>query len=148
LDFFVGFGTQGSNELLAAALQLGASMNVVTLIGYCAGTLTTCSFVPQVVKMARTRRSEDVSAAMLVALAAGALLWVVYGVSVKSAPIILANGVTLVLLAALVVMKVLFRGVSLDTRQSSGLPFDPRGTGMWHRCGTCKAGDNRLEKKR
>jgi MtN3 and saliva related transmembrane protein len=85
-------------------------MNVVTRIGYCAGTLTTCSFVPQVVKMARTRRSEDVSAAMLVALAAGALLWVVYGVSVKSAPIIRANGVTLVLLAALVVMEVLFRG--------------------------------------
>ena len=35
-----------------------------------------------------------------------------------------------------------------DPWQSSGLPFNPRGAGMWHGRETCKAGDDRLEKKR
>ncbi len=39
-------------------------------------------------------------------------------------------------------------GIPLDPWQSSGLPFNPRGAGMWHGCRTCKAFDDRLEKER
>jgi MtN3 and saliva related transmembrane protein len=84
-------------------------MDLVTLIGYCAGALTTCSFLPQVVKTFRSRRCDDVSAGMLAALATGVLLWLIYGVFVASMPIILANAVTLALLVALLLMKAIFR---------------------------------------
>jgi uncharacterized protein with PQ loop repeat len=45
---------------------------------------------------------------MLVTLASGLALWVVYGVMSKSAPIIAANIAGLVLVAALSVMKLKF----------------------------------------
>lgn len=79
------------------------------MIGYAAGMLTTCSFVPQVVKTFRSKRCDDVSAGMLTALASGVLLWLIYGLFVASMPIILANAVTLVLLVALLLMKAIFR---------------------------------------
>jgi len=84
-------------------------MNWIALIGFVAGTLTTLSFVPQVLKTARTRRCDDVSLGMLLAFTAGISLWLVYGLYLHSLPIILANAVTLVLTGAMIVMKVRFR---------------------------------------
>ena len=84
-------------------------MNWITLIGFLAGTLTTLSFVPQVLKTARTRRCDDVSLGMLLAFTAGISLWLVYGLYLHSLPIILANAVTLVLTGAMIVMKMRFR---------------------------------------
>lgn len=40
-------------------------MNTVTLLGLLAGTLTTLSFAPQVVRTWRTRSTDDISFAML-----------------------------------------------------------------------------------
>src|SRR5260370_12517104 len=39
------------------------------------------------------------------------------------------------------------RGIPFDPRQSSRMSLDPRGTGMWHRCGAGEADDDRLEKR-
>lgn len=38
--------------------------------------------------------------------------------------------------------------VRAQFRSTVALSFNPRGAGMWHGCGTCKVGDDRLEKKR
>ncbi len=80
----------------------------ISLLGFVAGTLTTISFVPQVLKAWRTRRCEDISWGMLVGLAAGVSLWVVYGFVRREAPIIAANAVTLALVLVIVAMKVRF----------------------------------------
>lgn len=80
-----------------------------TLIGFAAGTLTTLSFLPQVIKTYRTKRCDDLSGGMLLAFTSGVVLWLVYGLFLRSAPIISANAVTLALLAAIVVMKVRYR---------------------------------------
>lgn len=79
-----------------------------TLIGLLAGTLTTLSFVPQVMKSWRRKSVADLSMTMLLAFAAGVALWDVYGVLTHAAPIILANSVTLVLALALLYMKLVF----------------------------------------
>ena len=72
------------------------------LIGLAAATLTMFSFVPQVVKMYKTRHASDVSLVMLVQMSLGVALWAVYGVSVRDPIIIFANVITLsTLLAAL-----------------------------------------------
>lgn len=84
-------------------------MSFVTLIGFLAGTLTTLSFVPQVLKSYRTKRCDDLSAGMLLAFTSGVVLWLVYGLFLHSAPIISANAVTLALLAVILVMKVRYR---------------------------------------
>jgi MtN3 and saliva related transmembrane protein len=78
---------------------------MANLIGGVAGMLTTIAFVPQVIRTWRTRRADDISMGMLVLFAIGVALWEVYGLLVSAAPVIVANGVTLVLALAMVVMK-------------------------------------------
>jgi len=84
-------------------------MDMTTLIGFLAGGLTTASFLPQVVKTARTRSARDLSVAMLLAFLAGLALWICYGLKVGSLPIIAANAITISLVAAILAMKVQFR---------------------------------------
>lgn len=79
-----------------------------TVIGLCAGTLTTVSFVPQVARCWRRRSVDDLSLAMLLAFTIGVALWDVYGVILRAWPIIAANSVTLVLALALLAMKLRF----------------------------------------
>ncbi|MDD1667343.1 MAG: SemiSWEET transporter [Methanomicrobiales archaeon] len=87
---------------------------MITTIGFLAGGLTTASFLPQVVKTARTRSARDLSGAMLLVFLAGLCLWAWYGVQVGSAPIIAANVITIVLVGAILVMKVKFRNRECD----------------------------------
>ena len=79
---------------------------LVEAIGFLAGTLTTISFVPQVIKTWRTRSTGDLSGAMLGVFTAGVISWLVYGLALWSWPVIGANAVTLLLTGALLVMKV------------------------------------------
>ena len=78
------------------------------IIGLLAGTLTTLSFVPQVVKAWRTRSLTDFSLPMLLTFALGVSLWVVYGVMIGGVPVIVANAITLALALALLAMKLRF----------------------------------------
>lgn len=85
------------------------TMRAATLLGLMAGVLTTVSFVPQVVKTWRTRSARDISGGMLALFGAGVLLWIVYGVSLRDAPIIIANVVTLALALVIVGLKLRYR---------------------------------------
>ena len=77
-------------------------------IGIVAGTLTTIAFVPQVLRVWRTRTARDLSLATFAIFTTGVGLWLVYGVMIASLPVILANAVTLLLAGAILVMKVAF----------------------------------------
>jgi MtN3 and saliva related transmembrane protein len=79
----------------------------IQLVGFAAGTLTTLAYVPQVIRTWRTRSARDLSLGMLLALSAGVGLWLVYGVALGAWPIIIANGVTLVLTLVLVRFKLI-----------------------------------------
>lgn len=87
------------------------NMQITPSLGFIAGTLTTLSFVPQVHKLWRTRQCEDLSWGMLLTFSAGVLCWLVYGLRLRAAPIILANAVTLALLLAIIFMKARYRVV-------------------------------------
>ena len=89
----------------------------VTMLGLLAGTLTTAAFVPQVLKTWRTRAAGDVSLAMFLILALGVGLWVVYGSLIGSAPVLVANGVTLLLVLAMLALKWRFRAPRRDRRR-------------------------------
>jgi MtN3 and saliva related transmembrane protein len=79
---------------------------MISALGFVAGTLTTISFAPQVLKIWRTKRGDDLSSTMLLTFAAGVALWLVYGLVLRAAPIIAANAVTLALIMAILGMKI------------------------------------------
>jgi MtN3 and saliva related transmembrane protein len=83
-------------------------METSYLIGSLAGTLTTISFIPQVIKTWRSRSASDISFVMFLLFSLGVLLWLSYGVSIHSLPIVLANGITLVLSLSIIAMKLWF----------------------------------------
>jgi MtN3 and saliva related transmembrane protein len=61
------------------------------LLGTLAAVLTTFGFVPQIIKMQRTRSSKDVSLATLYQFSAGVILWTFYGFHIGDTIIIVAN---------------------------------------------------------
>ena len=78
-------------------------------IGLIAGLLTTTAFIPQVLKIYRTKSGEDISARMISLFTAGLVLWLIYGILLRSMPLILSNVVTLVLSLAIIALKIRYR---------------------------------------
>jgi len=69
-----------------------------TIVGLSAAALTTFSFIPQVIKTAKMKSAKDISLATILQMSLGVALWLVYGVARRDPIIILANGVTLIIL--------------------------------------------------
>ncbi len=84
-------------------------MRFTTMLGFVAGILTTISFVPQVYKAWSTKRCDDLSWGMLLTFASGVTLWLIYGLFLWAAPIVVANAVTLALVLAILALKVRYR---------------------------------------
>lgn len=83
---------------------------MTTVIGLMAAFLTTLAFVPQVIHILKTKKTDGISLAMYSAFTSGVALWLAYGFMVMDLPVILANAVTLVL--ALIVL-----GLTLYSRR-------------------------------
>jgi MtN3 and saliva related transmembrane protein len=79
------------------------------IIGMIAGTLTTVSFVPQVIKTWKSRSAGDISFGMFLLFSLGVVLWLIYGLAIHSVPVIVSNVVTLVLSVSIIVMKLWFK---------------------------------------
>ena len=87
-------------------------MNVISPVGFAAGTLCTLAYLPQALHSFRTKSVRDISLTMLVSLNVGLVLWVAYGLLIHSLPIILPNAVTFFLAFPLLVMKLRFSKVA------------------------------------
>lgn len=86
--------------------------DIASVLGMIAGICTTLAFVPQVVKIYKTRKTEDISLAMFLVFCTGLVLWLIYGILQADIPIILANGVTLVLAGYILCFKLFVRDSS------------------------------------
>jgi MtN3 and saliva related transmembrane protein len=84
-------------------------MDLLTILGIVAGTLTTIAFLPQVWQTWKTKSAKDVSFIMLIAFMSGLVLWLIYGIILNALPIILANGITLVLNFIILWLKIKYR---------------------------------------
>jgi MtN3 and saliva related transmembrane protein len=82
---------------------------LVTILGLVAGVLTTLSFLPQVIKAWKSRSTRDISLGMFATFCTGVSLWVVYGFLVGDLPVIVANVVTFLLAATILVLKLRYR---------------------------------------
>ena len=83
-------------------------------IGLVAGLLTTTAFIPQVWKIYRTKSGKDISGRMFSLFSFGIVLWLVYGILLKSVPLILSNVVTLILSLTILWLKIRYRRSSID----------------------------------
>jgi MtN3 and saliva related transmembrane protein len=72
-------------------------MELVDSVGYIAATLTTAAFLPQVLKVWKSKSTKDLALPTLLSFILGVGMWLIYGLLVKSIPVIIANAVTLVL---------------------------------------------------
>ena len=72
-------------------------MNYALFFGLVAGICNTISFLPQVLKIWRTKSVSDISLLMFLIFTFGVANWLIYGLIIKETPIILANTVTLIL---------------------------------------------------
>lgn len=82
---------------------------IAELVGYAAGLLTVGSYIPQVVRAWRTRRTQDLSFSTFALLTTSAIAWIAYGLLIGSVPVVLTNFGFAVLTAALVVAKLRFK---------------------------------------
>jgi MtN3 and saliva related transmembrane protein len=78
---------------------------LTTIVGFMAGFATTAANLPQVWKTYRSKSGEGLSFRMLLALAIGLGLWIVYGTMSKLPPLIVTNAVALLLILSLLGMK-------------------------------------------
>ena len=78
-----------------------------TVVGLAAAVCTTGANVPQLKKAWTTGQTDDISLNMLLVLASGLALWIVYGALKEDVVIILANGISLTLIGGLLYLKIM-----------------------------------------
>jgi len=81
-------------------------VEMITILGLLAGALTTISFIPQVMKTWKFKETKDISLLMYIIFFTGILLWFSYGILIDNAPIIVANGISLVLVFIVLSLKI------------------------------------------
>ena len=78
----------------------------IEIIGLTAAFFTTLAFVPQVLKVWRTKEVKNLSLTMYSAMLAGVILWFTYGVLIDSISIILANIITAILVSSIIYFRI------------------------------------------
>ena len=84
-------------------------MESANTLGLIAGALTTVAFVPQVIKIWKSKHARDISLGMFAIFSCGVLLWLFYGIEIDAMPVIVANAITLGLSLTILYFKIKFK---------------------------------------
>ena len=84
-------------------------MNTIGVIGIVAGIFTSASLLPQLIKILKEKRVEDLSMGMFMSLQIGLMLWVVYGILRADWPITVTNGFSVILNFFILLLKFRYR---------------------------------------
>lgn len=84
-------------------------MQSVDLLGYVAGLLVVISLLPQAIKAARTKSTKDISLLRYIIYTFGVILWTIYALIIKNAPITLMNSVGLILALYILGLKIRYK---------------------------------------
>jgi len=79
------------------------------IIGLLAALLTTASFLPQVYKTWKSKSADSLSLTMYLVFFVGIILWLIYGIHLKSLSMIIANSITAVLSLLLIIFKLKYK---------------------------------------
>ena len=84
-------------------------MTGIQILGMLAGTITSITFLPQVIKVWKSRSAKDLSLLMLVLLMVGVSLWLVYGLVIMDGAIIYTNSMVLFITLILLFFKLKYK---------------------------------------
>ena len=80
-------------------------MDWVKILGLVAAFCTTIAFLPQAIKIIRTKDTSSISTAMYSLFTVGTLMWLLYGIYSRNMPVVLANGVTFIIATIILFYK-------------------------------------------
>jgi MtN3 and saliva related transmembrane protein len=80
--------------------------NMESYLGFLAAFCTTIAFIPQVIKVYKSKHTKDISLGMFLLLSFGILLWIGYGLMIKSYPVVIANAITIILSGYILIIKI------------------------------------------
>ena len=78
-------------------------------LGFFAGALTTFGYVPQILRLIRTKKATGISFPAFGTLGLGVLLWFIYGFAVKAWPVVAANGLTFIFICWVLGLSIKYR---------------------------------------
>jgi MtN3 and saliva related transmembrane protein len=78
---------------------------LVDAIGMTGAVLTTVCWLPQAIKIIRSRETRAISLAGTLAFTIGIAFWLIYGLALMDWPLITSNVVTLALMSVIVALK-------------------------------------------
>ena len=79
---------------------------MIEFLGFTAATLTTFAYLPQALRVFRTKRTKDISLPMYLIMTIGVGLWFIYGIYLHSLPIIIANAISFILAFIILLHKI------------------------------------------
>lgn len=79
------------------------------MIGSIAAVLTTFAFLPQVIKVIKTKDTESIALGMYLMQVLGIALWLAHGLVIQDLPLILANSVSFILSGIILVYKIRYK---------------------------------------
>ncbi len=80
-------------------------MNLVTLLGFIAGAITTTANIPQLIKIYKLKDANDISAFTYILLLVGFILWIIYALCINDFPLLIANIVSLGVVIGILILK-------------------------------------------
>ena len=83
-------------------------MTAIQILGLAAGTITSITFLPQVLQIWKTKSAKDLSLQMLLLLILGVTMWLTYGLLVKDTAINYTNSMVLVMSLLMLYFKYKF----------------------------------------
>ena len=81
-------------------------MSTLQILGLAAGTITSITFLPQVIQIWKTKSVKDLSMPMLLLLILGVSMWLTYGILVMDAAIIYTNSMVLAMSFIMMFFKI------------------------------------------
>lgn len=85
------------------------NVSVVTVIGIVASAGTAISMLPQLTKLIKEKKAENISLYMLFVLFLGVSCWIVYGILKKDWIIIISNSFSLIINVILTVLAINYK---------------------------------------
>ncbi len=82
------------------------SIMSIEVLGFIAAFFTTSSFLPQVLKIIKTKDTSGISLLMYSFFSFGVFLWLVYGVIIDRPSIYICNIITLILALSVLILKI------------------------------------------
>jgi len=84
-------------------------INNMEIVGYIAGVLSILTYVPQIIKLYKIKKTEGLSILTVVMICISVLLWLCYGIVLNNVPMIVTNALICLMTLSILVMIYMYK---------------------------------------